>query len=199
MDNSRATAYQSARIAERMFKNGADVIQLRYKNMPSYELIRIAKKINAIARKYGKKVLINDRADVTRAVGCAGIHLGSADMSPRTVKRLLGKPRAIVGKTVHSISEAKKYANEPVDYLSAGPIFRTPIKKNLSPHGPGFVTRIKKSTLSAFPVVAIGGINERNVRSVLKGGADGVCVTRSARRAEKITEKISEYFSQEKK
>ena len=83
----------------------------------------------------------------------------------------------MIGKTVHSVKDAKKIGS--VDYVGAGPVFRTPLKKNLKKQGMGFIKRIKKEV--SVPVLAIGGINGKNAKAVIKSGADGVCVTRATK------------------
>jgi len=158
-------------------------LQLRYKNIPSYELTRIAKKIRGFARKCGADLLINDRADVALASGASGVHIGEGDLPVRAARRLLGS-KSIIGKTVHSRGEAKRADFEKVDYVSTGPIFSTPIKRTLKVRGPAFIKKIKKCV--SVPVFAIGGINKKNVKSVLRGGADGICVLRGAKHAREL-------------
>jgi len=171
-----------------------DVIQLRYKNYPSYELLRIAKKIQAIARKYKKVLLINDRIDVALASASGGAHLGNGDLPLRTAHLLLN-PKSIAGKTVHKIKEAKTARFEKAGYVSAGPVFSTPLKKNLKRQGIPFVKKIKKymsrpAGKPGLPVFAIGGINKRNAKAVLGAGVDGICVTRAVFEAEDLLKEI---------
>ena len=175
------------KIARSLFKSGVEVIQLRYKNYPSYKLVRIAKDIQKVATKLNKFLLIDDRVDVALASGAGGVHLGSGDLPLGTARHLL-KPKSIAGKTVHSVSEAKKTQFERPDYVSAGPIFSTPLKKNLKKKGTGFIKRIKKSV--SRPLFAIGGINKRNARSVFRSGADGICVTRGIFEARALLREI---------
>ncbi len=171
------------KVALFLFKTGAGAVELRFKNMPSYKLLGIAKKIAALAKKYKKTLLINDRPDVALASGACGVHVGSGDMSVRAMRGLL-KPKSIVGKTVHSLKEAKKARREKVNYVSAGPIFSTPLKASLKPKGVNFIKKIKKRV--SVPVLAIGGINSRNAKTVFRKGSDGVCVTRAIFEAKKI-------------
>lgn len=177
------------KIAQALYSGGADVVQLRYKNYPSYKLAGIAKKIQRIACKYGKALLINDRIDVALASGAKGAHLGNGDISLRTAH--LVNSKGLLGKTVHKIKEAKKANSEKADYVSAGPIFSTPLKKNLKKQGIDFVKKIKKCT--SGPVFAIGGINKGNVKAVLQGGADGICITRAIFEAESILKEIKKW------
>lgn len=170
-----------------LFKAGVDVIQLRYKNLPSHELLAIAKRVRKFAKRYGKTLLVNDRIDVAASSGAEGVHLGSGDLPLGTAYRLLGK-KAIVGKTVHSPGEAKEICREKVSYISVGPIFTTPLKKNLKAKGIGFIKKIKQHT--SVPVFAIGGINKQNIKLALGGGAEGVCVARASQGAKALLKEI---------
>ena len=69
------------------------------------------------------------------------------------------------------------------DYITFGPIFDTPSKAGLlKPTGVEEMQKLKKEI--NIPVVALGGINERNVEAVLDGGADGVAVISSIMQAD---------------
>lgn len=175
-------------MAKSLFRAGVDVVQLRYKNLPSHELLTIAKRISRLARKYGKTLLINDRIDVAGAGGAGGVHLGNGDFPLETAHRLLSS-KAIIGKTVHSPEEAKKTRKKKLNYIGVGPIFSTPLKKNLRAKGVGFIKKIKQHT--SVPVFAIGGINKRNVKSALRGGAQGVCVARAASGARELMKEMN--------
>ena len=175
------------KMAKILFEAGVDVVQLRYKNYPSYKLTRIAKSIQPLARKYHKTLLLNDRVDAAVAGGARGVHLGSGDFSPGTVYRLL-KSKSIIGRTIHKPCETKRLTDSKINYISVGPIFPTPLKKELKKQGIRFIKKIKSRT--SLPVFAIGGINKRNVKDVLRGGANGVCVTRAVSQAKEILREI---------
>ena len=177
------------KIAERLFTQGADVIQLRYKNMPSLEFARIAKKVRRLADKCGKIFLINDRVDVASASAAGGVHLGIGDM-PVEVARFLLPPKSIIGKTVHSLKEAAVAEKENIDYVGAGPVFYTTIKKNLAKQGPVFIKKIKKRV--STPVYAVGGINGRNLKKLRESGADGFCVARALFEAKNLVRQLND-------
>lgn len=164
------------KIARALFKNGVKIVQLRYKNCPSYKLVPIAEKIRPLAKKYRGVFLINDRPDVALAARASGAHLGSGDMPTGAARALLGQ-KAVIGRTVHSVKEAKEIGREKIDYVSAGPVFATPLKKNLKGRGIKFIKNIKKEV--SVPVFAIGGINKGNIKKLLENGINKICVTRA--------------------
>jgi len=188
LDGEMIKQKKSVNTARFLFKSGVDAVQLRCKNVPSYKLLGIAKKIERLAKQYGKTLLINDRPDVALACGARGVHRGAGDMAVKMIRHLLG-PSSVVGKTVHSLAGAKSASVEKIDYVGAGPVFATPLKKALRPKGVNFIRQVKERV--PVPVFAIGGINRRNIKSVLQSGADGVCVIRAAKDAKKIIKEIS--------
>ena len=171
------------KVAKSLLKDGVRLLQLRFKNAPSYKVVDIAGKISALASKYKAKVFINDRIDLALTSDASGVHLGLGDMKISNARSFLG-PRLFVGATVHSAKEAMALKNEHVDYVGAGPVFATPIKKHLKQKGPAFIKIIKKYI--SVPVFAIGGINKVNTGCVLAAGADGVCVRRATTQAKQI-------------
>ena len=161
----------------------ADAVQIRRKNMPSPELARIALEMKRSVDKIGSALIVNDRVDAALASGADGVHLGEGDLPVKSARRLAGK-RLIVGKTVHSLREARAAAREKIDYVGAGPVFRTPAKKRLKGRGPDFIRKV--ALIVKRPVLAIGGINRNNAGSVLASGAKCLCLGRAAKDAAMI-------------
>jgi len=183
IDGERAKRKDLVKIARRLFEKGIKAVQFRHKNRPSYEIARIAKRIEHLAKMHKGILLINDRPDVAFASGASGVHLGWGDISLSTSRRILGKGRSI-GKTAHSLKEAKAAEREKADYIGAGPVYKTPVKRDLRERSLKFIGKVKKHV--SVPVLAIGGINRYNAGKVLKKGADGVCLLSAACDAEAI-------------
>ena len=82
-----------------------------------------------------------------------------------------------VGVSVHSVEEAKQAKALGAAYVTAGHVFTTDCKPDLSPRGLSFLQNVCGAV--PIPVFAIGGINETNLDSVLQAGADGICLMSS--------------------
>jgi thiamine-phosphate pyrophosphorylase len=120
-------------------------------------------------------VIVNDRADIARLSGAAGVHVGQDDLTPAHVRAVVG-PAAIVGLSTHTPGQIDRAAQEPVDYLAVGPVFGTDTKATgYAPIGIEAVRRAAASTRGR-PLVAIGGITRARARSVLDAGAGAVAV-----------------------
>jgi len=184
IDSSVIKGRDPLKMVNYLSKSGVKAVQLRYKHVPTYKIVRLAKKITRNAKRRDKiALIINDRPDAALASCASGVHLGEGDMSVQTAKALLG-PGFMVGKTVHSIKEAKMAKREKPDYIGVGPVFSTPLKKNLRAKGVAFVRKAK--LVSGLPTLAIGGINKQNCRKLRESSADGVCVTRAVFRAREV-------------
>jgi thiamine-phosphate pyrophosphorylase len=120
-------------------------------------------------------LLINDRADLALGVMADGVHLGEHDLPPAAVRSLAGGRELIIGYSTHSVDEALRAASAgEVDYLAIGPIFLSSTKNVRAPLGLEAVRLLRAGTDK--PIVAIGGIDRSNVRSVIEAGADGCAV-----------------------
>ena len=148
--------------------------QLRLKNEKLSKKILISKKIIKICRKYGVKFLVNDDPILALKVNADGCHLGQKDMSIIRAKKILKDK--IIGITCHnSIKLAKKALMNGADYIAVGAFYKTETKKVKFKANTSILRKIK--TLSDNPVVAIGGINEKNYKKLLLNKANFLAIS----------------------
>ena len=131
----------------------------------------------ARASASGATVIVNDRADIARLSGAAGVHVGQDDLAPAQVRGLLG-PDAIVGLSTHTTEQLDRALREPVDYVAVGPVFGTATKATgYEPIGVELVrTAAARCAARNVPLVAIGGITRDRAQEVLAAGARSVAV-----------------------
>jgi thiamine-phosphate pyrophosphorylase len=138
---------------------GVELIQIREKDLPGRELLALTREIVEGVRTSGKRtrVVVNGRLDVALAAKAAGVHLPADGLPIREVRERGGK-RLLIGRSVHSVQEARQAAKEGADYLFFGPVFETPSKLAYGP--PQGAAALRKVTAAVrIPVWAIGGIN----------------------------------------
>jgi thiamine-phosphate pyrophosphorylase len=153
---------------------GVKIIQYREKDLNTREMTDEAKKIGQLCRKNDVLFIINDRVDIALAVDADGVQLGNEDMPYQDARRLLGDKK-IIGLTVHDVGEAIEAERIGADYIGISPIFETNTKPDAgTPSGVDLIKYIKKTV--KIPFVAIGGINQDNVKSVLEAGARSIAV-----------------------
>ena len=171
----RFSGLSHAEQVARLSKGGATLVQLREKHLSPRDFYREAEMALRVARERGVSLIINDRADIALALQADGVHLGQDDLPPEAARELLG-PNAIIGFSTHNVDQAIAATRLPVNYIAIGPIFTTSSKENPDPIVGIEGLRLVREQASHMPLVAIGGITERNARSVLEAGADAVAV-----------------------
>lgn len=156
------------------YEGGADVVQLRAKNVDGGELLSVAKEMQKIAEEQCKYFIVDDRVDVAVLAGADGVHIGQSDILVTEARRLCGD-HMIIGVSVSNVEEAVKAVEGGADYLGVGPIFSTKTKSDAGDAlGLDAVYEIRKAV--DIPIVGIGGINRGNLLDVIHAGADGVAV-----------------------
>lgn len=177
---------------------GAQMIQLREKNLSTLELIEVGKELRALTREKDVIFVVNDRVDIAKAVDADGVHLGQDDLPVAMAREIMGADK-IIGVSTHSVEQALKAEQDGADYIGVGPVFATDSKEDVcAPVGLELVKNV--SGLVSVPFVAIGGIKLHNLKEVLDQGAKRVCVITEVVGAEDIEaaakalrDSISEY------
>lgn len=166
----RLTPVEAARQA---IAGGAEILQYRDKIHARREMVSIARELRDACARSGVLFLVNDWADIALAVEADGVHLGQEDLPVGAVRKML-PPGMIIGCSVRTIPQAQEAEAEGADYLGVGSIYSSPTKPGAEVIGLAGLRAVKGA--ASVPVVAIGGITERNVREVIGVGADAVAV-----------------------
>lgn len=150
-------------------------MQIRAKHLASGPLLDLCDDLVNAASTMDAAIIVNDRADLARMSGAAGVHVGQEDLAPAAARAIVG-PNAIVGYSTHNVEQVQAALAEPVTYLAVGPVFGTRTKAT-GYEAVGLELVAAAARLAAErPVVAIGGITLDNARSVLDAGATAVAV-----------------------
>ncbi|MEV7723764.1 thiamine phosphate synthase [Streptomyces sp. NPDC087917] len=158
---------------------GVDIVQLRDKGMEAAEELEHLAVFAEAARRHGRLLAVNDRADVAHAIGSDVLHLGQGDI-PVPAARAILAPGVLIGRSCHSEAEvdAAAAAEPGVDYFCTGPCWPTPTKPGR--YAPGLdLVRHAASLAQDRPWFAIGGIDLGNLDEVLDAGATRVVVVRA--------------------
>lgn len=176
---------------EESIKGGVGIVQLREKNISSLEFYNLAKKVKVITDKYNVPLIINDRLDIAMAVKASGVHLGQEDISCSLAREILGEDM-IIGVSAHNLEEALKAEKDGADYIGCGAVFSTTTKKDTVNISIDDIRKIKESI--NIKMVAIGGINQINVKELNDTGIDGVAVVSSILGKDNIKEAAEEFL-----
>ena len=166
--------------AELACQGGVRWVQLRVKNQPHAAWKQLALETQAVCRRYGATLLINDNPRLAQEIGADGVHVGQADMPPAEARAMLG-PQFIVGGTANTFADVQRLGAAGVDYVGLGPFRFTPTKENLSPvlrlAGYAEIGRQCQAAKIAVPIIGIGGIALADVAALLATGLHGIAVS----------------------
>jgi thiamine-phosphate pyrophosphorylase len=163
---------------------GADVIQLREKDLPDREWLSRAREVRILTAQARARFIMNDRPDLARLAGADGVHLGQDDVSVRDARRIIG-PAGLIGVSTHDRIQLDAAVLSGAAYLGVGPVFPSPTKEFAEPELAGLSYVQEASEATNLPWFAIGGINEENLERVLEAGATRVAVSSAVVRADR--------------
>jgi len=162
-----------AAFAEELVAGGCTLLQYRNKSGHARVMLEQARELR---RRVGgtAKLIMNNRADLCLVAEFEGVHVGQDDLSPESVRSIIG-PGRWLGVSTHNPEQMQQAGQTSADYLAIGPVFSTSRKDRPDPVvGLEGVRRARQ--LTRKPLVAIGGITRGNAASVIDAGADSVAV-----------------------
>ena len=199
------------RLLRSALTGGADIVQLREKELGRVEIERAAETFRRVADTFSALFIVNDDPELARACDADGVHVGQDDVSPEEARKILG-PNAIIGLSTHSKEQIdaaggapdqadqgrrergvlrtratedadmrRSGASSSVDYISVGPIWETPTKEGRPGVGTDLIRHAAQH--APHPFFAIGGIDAGNAEQVVAAGAERLCVVRAIRDA----------------
>ena len=168
------------------YEGGVDIIQLRDKGLEAGAEIEALGLLARISAEHGRLCAVNDRADIAALVGADVFHVGQGDLAVDQARALLG-PDVLVGRSTHSLEQAREAAADPgVDYFSVGPVWTTPTKPGRPAVGLGLVA--DAAELGDKPWFAIGGIDAERAGQLRAVGATRAVVVRAITEADRPRE-----------
>lgn len=176
---------------------GASWVQYRPKGVDNKIVVKEGQVIANLCKKHGVTFIMNDKVDIAKVLNADGVHLGKNDMKPSEARKILGDEK-IIGGTANTLSDILDLVNQGVNYIGLGPFRFTNTKKNLSPvlgiEGYESMVRQLNEKNIEIPIVAIGGINEKDVQSILNTGIYGIAVSSVISEAEDVGKKVKRFL-----
>jgi thiamine-phosphate pyrophosphorylase len=190
-DRKLITQYSSLVTAvHQALKGGVKAVQLREKNLETLALLKMAVKIRDLTMQFNASFFINDRFDIALAVGADGVHLTQNSIPAAAVRKAV-KKKLLIGVSTHSLKEAREAEKGGADFITVGPVYRTPSKlKYGKPIGLDILKKI--TSKMNIPVFAIGGIKSSNINYIKEAGAYGAAMIREVLASKNINRKAGE-------
>ena len=171
-NNISTNFYKNLKLVLKTGKIG--FFQLRLKKYSFKQKMLIGKKIKQICIKNNVKFLVNDDPILAKKLGADGCHLGQKDIKINEARKIIGNK--IIGVTCHnSIKLAKTAVKEKASYIAFGAFFSTKTKKVKFKATTKILNKVKK--LTKTPIVAIGGINNKNYKKLLLNKANLLAIS----------------------
>lgn len=173
IDAQFAGDHDLVELTESVLHGGARVIQLRDKVHDKGDVLPLARRLRDLCEDHGALFIINDHVDLAVACNAHGVHLGRHDLPVEEARAIL-HPHQLIGTSNALLTEALESQRQGADYVAVGAVFPTRTKEQTRPAGLETLAQVKANV--SLPVVAIGGIEHRNVGDVMRAGADAACV-----------------------
>ena len=157
-------------VAANLLAGGADILQLRAKGIHQKKVAAAARKIIPLCKVAGVPFILNDHPELAMEIGADGVHIGQDDGSIYDVRSSIGV-EMIIGRSTHSLAQAKQALADGADYIGFGPLFPTPTKAGRPAIGLEDIAEMEREVGSKIPAFCIGGIKPDNLGEVLGAGA----------------------------
>lgn len=192
--NNRYGYVDGARLA---LEGGCRWVQLRMKEATEDEFMAAAAEIGRLCKEHGATFVLDDHVEWVEKTGADGVHLGKNDMPIDEARKILGSDK-IIGGTANTFEDVERLYRQGADYIGCGPFRFTTTKKNLSPvlglEGYQRIIDQMKSHGINLPIVAIGGILESDIKSILATGVSGIAVSGGILNAENPAEEMQRFL-----
>lgn len=192
--NNRYGYVDGARLA---LEGGCRWVQLRMKEATEAEFMAAAAEIGRLCKEHGATFVLDDHVEWVEKTGADGVHLGKTDMPIDEARKILGNDK-IIGGTANTFEDVERLYRQGANYIGCGPFRFTTTKKNLSPvlglEGYQHIVDQMKSHGINLPIVAIGGILESDIKSILATGVSGIAVSGGILNAENPTEEMQRFL-----
>ncbi len=187
-----------------LLAGGADILQLRAKGHDLTTIRRVAEKLIPLCRAAGVPFILNDFPALAAELGADGVHIGQDDgtleearaayecgmrnaecgieeresesRASSTPPSGFRSPHFFIGRSTHSLAQARAAFAEGFDYIGFGPLFPTPTKAGRPAIGLEEISLMEQDVGSQIPAFCIGGITPETLPTIIAAGARRVVV-----------------------
>lgn len=186
LDLGYVSEENSTRVTQDLLEGGADLLQLRAKGHDLATIRRIAQALIQLCRAAKVPFILNDHPELAAELDADGAHIGQDDGSLENARAIVG-PGKLIGRSTHSLDQARAALAEGFDYIGFGPLFPTPTKLGRPGIGLENIAAMEREVGSKIPAFCIGGIKRGNLAEVLAAGARRVVIVSDLLTAEDVS------------
>ena len=186
LDLGYVSPQNAAETTRCLLAGGADIVQLRAKNHPESTIRLVAQDLIPLCRAAGVPFILNDFPTLAAELDSDGVHIGQDDGPLADARAIMG-PGRIIGRSTHSLDQARAARDEGFDYIGFGPLFPTPTKAGRPAIGLHHVATMQRDVGNHIPAFCIGGIKHDNLSTVLAAGARRIVIVSGLLAAPDVT------------
>lgn len=175
LDMGYTAPAEAADRAGDLLAGGADLLQLRAKGLVLAGIRDLARQIQPLCRAAGVPFILNDFPELAAELGADGVHIGQDDGPLADARSIIGSGK-LIGRSTHTLDQARAALAEGFDYIGFGPLFPTPTKLGRPGIGLQDIVAMEREVGARIPAFCIGGIRRDNLREVLAAGARRVVI-----------------------
>jgi thiamine-phosphate pyrophosphorylase len=175
LDLGYVSPENAARVTAELLEGGADFLQLRAKHHDAATIRRVGEKLIPLCRAAGVPFILNDFPKLAAELGADGVHIGQDGGPLAHAREIIGCGK-LIGRSTHSLEQARAALAEGFDYIGFGPLFPTPTKPGRPGIGLQDIAAMEREVGTKIPAFCIGGIKRANLREVLAAGARRVVI-----------------------
>lgn len=153
---------------------GVAVVQYRNKRAPAAARASQARSLRELVRARGALFIVNDDVDLARDVDADGVHLGREDGNLEAARAAL--PGRLLGVSCYNdLARAEAAAGAGADVLAFGSVFAS-LTKPTAVRASLDLLQQARARFDSCRIVAIGGIDASNIRTVAAAGAQAAAL-----------------------
>lgn len=192
-------------VVEEALKGGITLFQFREKGegaLEGLEKLELAIQIKELCKKYNVPFIVNDDIDLAMEIDADGVHVGQDDIGVDEIRKLMPDkirklmPDKIIGLSIRNEEEFQQSKVEYVDYVGVGPVFDTQSKDDAGGAIGYEGLELMRKLLPQMPLVAIGGIQTKHIKDIIKTNVDGVSIISAISYAKNIEKTVREMSEQ---
>ncbi len=175
---------------------GAGWIQYRCLNKSEEEMLEELRLIASICDDWGTTLMVTNHFHLVNQADIQGVHIEDMDADLLQIRAEIGKDKTL-GASANTLEQIVDHIKNGADYIGCGPFGHTNTKPNSFPHWgmEGYwkmVDQLQKKNLE-IPVIAVGGIELKDVEELMRTGIHGIAVSAAINKADNFATAYKEF------
>ncbi len=175
---------------------GCKWIQYRCLSKSDEEMLAELHPIASVCDDWGATLIVTNHYHLLHLADIQGVHIEDMDLNLNIIREQIGEDKTL-GASATNFEQIKNHIQNSADYIGCGPFAHTDTKPNDNTHWgingyQEMVEKLKKENLE-IPLIAAGGVNQKDVEALLKTGIHGIAVSAAINKTENPSQAYTEF------